>query len=322
MENTTPQQGQSLQPLKIGENGLFVMRDQIDVQRVARHLLETRAVPASLREPQQVAMAVQGLNSLGLNPYAAIRQVAFINGAMTLWGDLPLALARKSGQLEDFEEFRFVVDADGKYVRQCFENSNAHLEAFGVVCRLRRLGQRDYEIVYTQEDARKAGLWGKTPTWQRYPARMMQMRARSQALKDVFSDALAGVQIQEFDIEGIVPSEGSMPASENHAQAGLVVKHVDSVPRRRGRPPAVNRAEDAALKFVDAVAAGRNHEPPTQERQRHEAASFVDDDLDGLESTDHLHDDAADDEPVVEPQVELSRTQQMTQRVNAARPRR
>lgn len=207
-------------PMELGEDGLYIMRTQADVLRVAQHLLQTGAVPSSLRTAQQVAMAVQGLKSLGLNPYAAIRQVAFINGAMTLWGDLPLALARKTTMLEDFEEFRFCIGDAGSYRRQCFVNSNCHLEAYGAVCRIKRQGQASHEVVYTQDDAKRSGLWGKTPTWRSYPARMMQMRARSQALKDVFSDALAGVQIQEFDVEGIV-APGHAPARAPNEAADL-----------------------------------------------------------------------------------------------------
>ena len=209
MSDQTPKTPAVPPPMRLGENGMYEMRDQTDVLRVARHLLSTGAAPASLGTAERVAMAVQGLVSLGLNPYASIRQVAFVNGAMTLWGELPLALVRKTTALEDFEEFRFCLGKDSTYQRQCYANSNCHLDPFGAVCRVKRRGQAMHEVVFTKADAERAGMWNRRGPWQSYPARMLQMRARSQALKDIFSDALSGVQIQEYDIEGVVaPNDG------------------------------------------------------------------------------------------------------------------
>jgi hypothetical protein len=50
---------------------------------------------------------------------------------------------------------------------------------------------------FSEADAKKAGLWGKAGPWQQYPSRMLQMRARSWALRDAFPDALRGLGIRE-----------------------------------------------------------------------------------------------------------------------------
>ena len=42
-------------------------------------------------------------------------------------------------------------------------------------------------------DAKRAGLWTKAGPWQTYPRRMLQMRARSFALRDAFPDVLKGL---------------------------------------------------------------------------------------------------------------------------------
>jgi hypothetical protein len=46
------------------------------------------------------------------------------------------------------------------------------------------------------EDAKRAGLLGKD-NWKNYPRRMLQMRARSWALRDCFSDVLLGMRLAE-----------------------------------------------------------------------------------------------------------------------------
>jgi hypothetical protein len=50
---------------------------------------------------------------------------------------------------------------------------------------------------FSEADAKKAGLWGKSGPWAQYPARMLQMRARGWALRDAFPDALKGLGIRE-----------------------------------------------------------------------------------------------------------------------------
>ncbi len=52
-------------------------------------------------------------------------------------------------------------------------------------------------LIISKEDAKKAGLWGKAGPWSQYPKRMLQMRARSFALRDKFADALSGLIMAE-----------------------------------------------------------------------------------------------------------------------------
>lgn len=192
-------------PLQLDEQGLYRMVTQQDEFRVARMLLETGAVPRAFSTPQQVMMAIQALKSLGLNWRTAIRQCGFTaQGAFMVYGDLELAVVRQSGQLEDLHEFLYVQDADGKLVERCFANSNLHLPWVGAVCRVKRRGaERHYETSFSIEDAKLAGLWGKTPTWRAYPQRMATMRARSMALRGEFPDICQGLAGVEYDHEGI-----------------------------------------------------------------------------------------------------------------------
>ena len=50
---------------------------------------------------------------------------------------------------------------------------------------------------FSAEDAKRAGLAGKSGPWTQYPDRMMQLRARAFALRDTFADKLRGINVRE-----------------------------------------------------------------------------------------------------------------------------
>lgn len=196
----------AMEPLELDERGLYKLVNSTHEMRMAKMMLETKAVPSAFKTPQQVVMAIQALKSLGLNWRTAIRQCGFSQqGAFMVYGDLELAVVRQSGLLEDLHEFLYVRDeASGKLVERCFANSNLHLPAEGAVCIVKRKGMpRPYEQSFSIDDAKLSGLWGKTPTWRQFPSRMMTMRARSMALRGSFPDISQGLAGVEYDAEGI-----------------------------------------------------------------------------------------------------------------------
>lgn len=128
-------------------------------------------------DQNKVMVGILAGAEVGLTPFAALQSIAVIGNNPSLWGDGALALVQASGLLEDMEE-----TDDGEKA----------------TCRLNRVG-RATPIVrsFSMEDARKAGLAGKSGPWSQYPARMRQMRARAFALRDGFSDVLKGLHIAE-----------------------------------------------------------------------------------------------------------------------------
>jgi hypothetical protein len=192
------------EPMELDERGLYRIVNAQHEFRIAKMMIETRAVPSSFQTPQQVVMALQALKSLGLNWRTAIRQCAFNQqGVFTVFGDLELAVVRQSGLLDNIHEFLYVVN-EGKCEERCFANSNLHLPVAGAVCRLKRKSiEQVHEATCSIEDAKQAGLWGKTPTWNKFPGRMMQMRARGMAIRNMFSDVTQGLAGHEYDVEGI-----------------------------------------------------------------------------------------------------------------------
>lgn len=118
---------------------------------------------------------------VGFTPMAALQSIAVINGMPSIWGDGALALVRASGLLEDIQER---LEGEGKDQV--------------AICTVIRRGQPAPVVrTFSIPNAAKAGLLSKTGPWQQYPHRMLQMRARSWALRDAFADVLRGLSIAE-----------------------------------------------------------------------------------------------------------------------------
>jgi hypothetical protein len=187
--------------------------------RVANALAVSGILPTRFKTPESVFAAMQFAAELGLKPITAMRQIAVIQGTPCIYGDLPLAVCMSSGLIEWIKEWNF--DKDGKEISA--KSGNLTAEAFGSVTQIKRRG--DSEVIersYTIKEAESAGLF-KNPVWKSFGKRMLTYRARSQALKDKFPDALNGTAIAEYDfnmspdaqgIYEIDAPEASSPAKE------------------------------------------------------------------------------------------------------------
>lgn len=145
--------------------------------RFAEIMSKSSIIPKDFAgNPGNILVAVQWGLELGLQPMQAMQNIAVINGRPSLWGDAVIALVRSSPVCE--------------YVIEESQDGAA-------ICRVKRRGEDEQSRVFTTEDAKKAGLIGKQGPWSQYPKRMMQMRARSWALRDVFPDVLRGMPIAE-----------------------------------------------------------------------------------------------------------------------------
>jgi hypothetical protein len=149
------------------------------------YLADSDLVPKDFKgKPANCMIAIQWGAELGLKPLQAIQNIAIINGRPALWGDAVLALVRSSPLCE--------------YVKESDDGHTA-------TCRAKRRGEDEEVRTFSTDDAKTAGLFGKSGTWTQYPKRMRQMRARAFALRDVFTDVLKGMPIAE-EIMDIQPS--------------------------------------------------------------------------------------------------------------------
>jgi hypothetical protein len=170
-----------------------------------------------------ILVAVQMGAELGLKPIQALQNIAVINGKPSVYGDALLALVQAHSSFEDIKEW---YD----------EKTNT---AF---CRVKRRNQTEHTVSFSAEDAKKAGLWGKSGPWTQYPKRMMQMRARGFALRDKFADALGGLitveeaqdyQVVDMPEKDVTPKTQSNEAVTNYdrleMKSQVVSSKLDSV---------------------------------------------------------------------------------------------
>lgn len=123
-------------------------------------------------KPGNVLVAIQWGMEIGLQPMQAMQNIAVINGRPSIWGDAMIALVRASPSFE--------------YITETQDDKQA-------TCVIKRKGEPEAIRTFSMDDAKRAGLTGKSGPWTQYPKRMMQMRARSWALRDVFPDVLKGM---------------------------------------------------------------------------------------------------------------------------------
>lgn len=145
-----------------------------DSRAIADLVSNSSMFPAWRGKKKDAALAIMFGKSLGLSWGHSLLNIAVINSRPTIWGDAMLALCRKAPTFE--------------YCHEEFDK-----KTMTAMCKVKRKGEPEHVCTFSKEDAQTAKLWGKAGTWTNYPARMLQMRARSFALRDVFADVLMGI---------------------------------------------------------------------------------------------------------------------------------
>ena len=119
---------------------------------------------------------------MGLVPWQSLQNIAVINGKPTVFGDALIALVRRHPDCKGIKE---TIDGEG--------------DARTATCTVKRMQNGEVEEItatFSWKEAKNANLTTRGP-WKLYPDRMLQMRARSHALRDGFADAMAGVITRE-----------------------------------------------------------------------------------------------------------------------------
>jgi hypothetical protein len=164
-----------------------------EAMKYSEMLARSSIVPKNYQgKPGDILVAMQMGNELGLKPIQSLQNIAVINGKPCIYGDACMALVKIHPECEDIVEYY-----------------DPKIEA--AVCKVKRRGKTEHISTFSVEQAKKAGLWGKTGPWTQYPQRMLQMRARGFALRDTFPDALQGLILAEeaMDHKDVTPSMGT-----------------------------------------------------------------------------------------------------------------
>jgi hypothetical protein len=175
---------------------VMVLRPQSfgELVQFAQMAAKSSMVPPTYKgQPESIMLAIQMGSELGLAPMQSLQNIAVVNGRPTVWGDAVVGLCRQSPVCKDIVE---TMDGDG--------------DKLVATCTATRVGSEPVVRSFSVEDAKKAGLWGKTGPWQQYPKRMLQMRARGFAVRDAFPDVLRGLITAE--------EAADIPARDNFAR--------------------------------------------------------------------------------------------------------
>lgn len=168
------------QPTQLARAETFAPRNITEALEFAKMVLESGFAPKAYvgKPPSSVVIALQLGMELGLQPMQALQSIALINNTPAVFGDTALALIK---------------------AHPAFEGISESLDdtTMTATCTVRRRGETPVTRTFSKVDAATAKLWEKDGPWKTYPKRMLQMRARSFALRDQFPDALKGIPTVE-----------------------------------------------------------------------------------------------------------------------------
>ena len=232
-------------PIVSGPRGLELGTFE-DMWRFAVAVSKSGMAPKGMETAEACFVALQMGAELGLTPMASLQNIAVINGRPSVWGDGMLAVCRSQGI---FDEAAFVETLTG---------AGDELTA---CCTVRRLPRgnavtREFSVA----KAKKAGLWGKSGPWTQYPERMLQMRARSFALRDTFTDVLRGFKCAEemYETINVESAPATNPAQDLTALAERLTATTEAAPVVESDPDGDWQAAALEREANEAKAAKRS----------------------------------------------------------------
>lgn len=206
------------------ENGVLCPKNFEGIQRLAQFMFASGMVPKGVETEPQCMMLVAAGTEAGLGLGQIAKGCMVVNMRPSIWGDVALGLCRRSVLCESIVE---VVEGDV------------------ATCTCRRKGEPAPIVrTFSVEEAKKAGLWGKSGPWTSYPKRMLQMRARAFALRDAFPDLLCGLSIAEevMDYETAGREPAPQVAANGHTAASAIAALGQTTTLPQDSPPAAGPA--------------------------------------------------------------------------------
>lgn len=175
-----------------------------DALRIGKAIVLSGMVPKALAKgavsQEEVAARVMVVMLKGLElrrpPMWSLANIYVVNNRPCVWGDGALDLIVTHPEYLGHEETNHFV-------------GSSPTDDWSATCTITRQvhggGVKTTAQTFTWADAKRAQLISKQP-WRQYPQRMLKMRARAWAIRDSFSDALAGIGIRE-ELEDIPPEK-------------------------------------------------------------------------------------------------------------------
>lgn len=240
-----------------------------EVWRFSQVLAKSGLCPFGMDTPEKVSVAILTGMEIGAKPMQAVQGIAVIGGRPCVWGDLSLGLVRSNPEFEYINEF-FEGEEPADWTVAAPQGADLKFKA---VCIAKRKGEPEVRREFSIGDAVVGKLWGKknrsgsdTP-WITGPKRMLQMRARAFALRDLFTDVLKGLYIAEELIGTAVDENSTLYAGRGEPQiagpqapddaeevtAEEVTAAQESAPRREEPAPIVKPSPEEGGGEPDAI---------------------------------------------------------------------
>lgn len=230
--------------------GGFLMEPQNlqEAMQLAEMLANSNLVPKAYQgKAGDVLVACQWGSEIGLKPLQALQNIAVINNVPAVWGDAMVALVRGSGLCE--------------YIKQDWDAATKT-----AICSVKRRGEPEETRTFSEEDARLADHLNKD-TYKKNLQRMLSIRARAFALRDVFADVLKGLkvaeEVEDYPVEKELNSAPTgVPAAKPASRTSAVLDRIKSArqtaPTEQQESPAVIDAEPQPVE-IDHSSAYADH---------------------------------------------------------------
>lgn len=198
-------------PIAVTE-GQMAPKDHKELSSIIAHIANGGGFPERFdTHAKRIAAYNMAHSLMGARWQLCLNNIAIIQGQMTIYGELPSALAEQTKEVEEKEVFAVTKDL----TKICIANKNISEEAFAGVCIIQRKGRSKKEFTYTLDEARTAGQYPPTKwdrnskqrvpnpdsPWEKFTKVMLMRKAMAMAVKFEFADAMVGVPVSEFDFD-------------------------------------------------------------------------------------------------------------------------
>ncbi len=155
------------------------------MKQVANTFVESGAVPAGIKNGHQMAMVMQAGYEAGLQPIEAMNSFYFVNGKISLYGEVAIALVRRAGHTIEWGTCNDVT----------------------ATCKITRCDTKEsLEQTFTMQMAINRKLTSKGGAWISAPDNMLKFKAFWAVARFLVPDALHGVPGKE-ELEYVVEGE-------------------------------------------------------------------------------------------------------------------
>lgn len=210
---------------------MYMPQDAASAWNFAIKISKTSFCPPQYRgKPEETFIAMAYGANLGMNPLMAIQNIATINSKPSIYGDALVAVVQSYPETEFIEDW---MSPDGK---------TAYVKI--------KRGKRIVERSFSEDDAKKARLWGKTGPWTDYPKRMLHKRAMGFAVRDLYADVLLGMYtVEEARDMEIIPAGAYN--EESHEEQPVTQQEPEQVQETEQQPVSEPVIEETMTEVVE-----------------------------------------------------------------------